>query len=148
LNDDDSPALMRGSPLTWLAPWQYFDLLERFGTVAPYLRPEGTLAAACRRLGLPEDPTSYGELDHGRRLAVQVSLFHALGAGWPEQVSMIFGSSSRLEEGPLQSANELGAQETASRVYTLLKGLFESERKKGRLEAFQRQRWASERRGF
>jgi hypothetical protein len=148
LNDDDSPALMRGSPLSWLAPWQYFDLLERFSTVAPYLRPEGTLAAACRRLGLPEESTSYGELDHGRRLAVQVSLFHALGAAWPEQVSMIFGSSSRLEEGPLQSANELGAQETASRVYTLLKGLFESERKKGQLEAFQRQRWASERRNF
>lgn len=139
---------MQRSPLKWLEPWQYFDLLDRFSSVAPHLRPERTLAAACRRLGVPEEPASYGQLDHGRRLAVQVSLFHALGVSWPEQVLMIFSSYPRLEELSHQSASEQDAQEIASRVYALLIGLFDAEMKRGQLEVLQRQQWASERRSI
>jgi TniQ len=147
-NSDDSPALLQGPLLKWLEPWQYFDLLDRFSAVAPYLRPERTLAAVCRRLGLPEEPASYGQLDHGRRVAVQVSLFHALGMSWPEQVLMIFSSRPRLEEFSLQSDSEQDDQEMASRVYALLIGLFEAEMKRGQLEVLQRQQWASQRRSI
>lgn len=137
-NGDDSPVLVLGPLYKWLELWKYFDLLDHFSSVAPYLHPERTLAAVCRRLGLPEEPASYAQPNHNRRLAMQVSLFHVLGISWPEQVLMIFGSYPRLEELSHQSASEQDEddQEMASRVYTLLRGLFEAEMKGGSLRSY------------
>jgi hypothetical protein len=55
----DRPALVFGSPLGVLQPWEYFDLLERFCQVAPSLRPERTLTELSRTLGFPEEPLLY-----------------------------------------------------------------------------------------
>ena len=76
---------------------------------------------------------------------MQASLFHALGVSWPEHVLVIFGPSPRLEEQLLQSANEQDVRERASRVFALLRDLFEAEMKRGQLEVSQHQQWASER---
>jgi hypothetical protein len=79
------PPLFRNTPLEMLRSWDYFDALYSFGSLFRYLRPERTLIALCRRLGLPDERFLYHGLeDH--RTAMQVALFSALFVSWPDQI--------------------------------------------------------------
>ncbi len=80
------------SPLEEFQPWQYFDLLDRFGTVLPALRPEKLLVSlvhtpALIDTGLPSLPEQI------RSSAIHLCLFHALFVSWPQGVSLILNSS-------------------------------------------------------
>lgn len=122
------PQPFHGSPLAGLSPWQYFDLLDHFRMVAPYLRPERTLSAFCRSKGFPEEPVACLQRTQ-KRLAVQLSLFHALFVSWPGQVFTILGTE----------AESLRLGEPGDEVYPFLRQVFEERRKYGLQAVWQRQ---------
>jgi TniQ len=88
-NRQKLPPLFEQSPLQELPSRQYFALLERFGTVVPYLRPEKTLVVLARKYALSDAfPSSLR--DDTKRRAIHLSLFHALFVSWPEVAQTIF----------------------------------------------------------
>lgn len=117
-----------GSPLAGLSPWQYFDLLDHFRVVAPYLRPERALSAFCRSTGFPEEPVACLQRAQ-KQLAVQLPLFHALFVSWPGQVFTILGTE----------AESLRPGEPGDEVYPFLMHAFEERRKHGQQAVWQRQ---------
>jgi len=88
------PSLFQNSSLKSLQPWEYFDVFNCFGSVAPYLRPERTLTSLCRLFGLPDESSLSQGLEH-HRTALQISLFHALFVSWPDHVyETLYGAFS------------------------------------------------------
>jgi TniQ len=117
-----------GSPLAGMSPWQYFDLLDHFRVVAPYLRPERALSAFCRSIRFPEEPVACLQRAQ-KQLAVQLSLFHALFVSWPGQVFTILGTE----------AGSLRPGEPGDEVCPFLMHAFEERRKYGQQAVWQRQ---------
>lgn len=81
---EEIPTRTLAAPLATLKPWQYMDLLDSFGSVVPFLRPERALAACNRKLGFPPPPLARASPGDRRRM-VHVSLFQALLLSWPGQ---------------------------------------------------------------
>jgi hypothetical protein len=138
----DRPTLAFGSPLGVVQPWEYFDLLERFGQVAPSLRPERTLTELCRALGFPEEPLLYAQ-GMNQKYAVVISLFHALfGLGFKPVYALLGPLSPIREELFLWNEEGQQQQEGTSAIYTRLAQLFEAQISYTLYERSGRQRWA------
>ncbi|MFL5703203.1 MAG: TniQ family protein [Ktedonobacteraceae bacterium] len=72
------------SPLSTLESWQYFQLLDLFGSVYRHLLPDRLFAYVGWKMGLHDVHASPVPLEV-KALAKQISLFHALFISWPQQ---------------------------------------------------------------
>ncbi len=138
---EEMPAHVLAEPLAELKPWQYMDLLDSFGSVAPFLRPERALAATCRELGLPTPPLA-GVAQGDRRRMVHVSLFHALFLSWPSQVEALLDCRSFRRELLIDwNQGDQHCQGAETDLSTQLLGLFESRKQEGQRQISLQQRW-------
>jgi TniQ len=90
-----TPSLFTHSLLEELKPWQYFDLLFRFGSLFPHLRPERTLRAL-RQVGTWFDDTQIYQAHCAEKMARQVSLFHAIFVPAFDHLHPLFNACSAL----------------------------------------------------
>lgn len=158
LGVDDLPggeelARLSDSPLQELQPWQYFHLLDRFGSTVQYLFPERALNVVCGELDIHEDVALYRRRSVGE-MAMQISLFHALFLSWPKYLNVILDISSPLRKGKLHTTSKTfndvqysGAfvqngwhfQSTPEDSFFLLQWLFETSTRRSQDVAWKRE---------
>jgi hypothetical protein len=115
--------LFEQSPLEGLPPWQYFVLLDRFGAVVPYLRPEKTLAALARKYPLCSDACPSSLQDDTKKGAIHLSLFHALFVCWPE-VAQVALTPPMLQKKDLFAETALNQHTRQEMLYPMFLDIF------------------------
>jgi len=78
-----------------MEPWQYFQLLDLFGSVYQHLLPGSLFAYVGCKVGL-HDVLASPVPPEVKALARQVSLFHALFIFWPQQCLVLMEVLERI----------------------------------------------------
>ena len=95
LNWGEVSSLLRGSPMMQLEHWQYFHLLDRFGTLIPSLLSSDMLRAFTNHMDIQQE-LSYSRQTGKSQVARQIILSSVVFAAWPQSLRALLDRATSV----------------------------------------------------
>jgi hypothetical protein len=95
LNWGEVSSLLRGSPMMQLEHWQYFHLLDRFGTLIPSLLSSDILRAFTNHMDIQQE-LSYSRQTGKSHVARQIILSSIVFAAWPQSLCALLDRATSV----------------------------------------------------